>query len=242
MKNKVDPRRAPDALGPYPADPVPTTGVGPSPSQAAVLAALRRAPEPPTLVGLATSMGLHPNTVREHLIALESGGHVHKERAEPQGRGRPAWRYRPAASTEGSGGEEYAALAATLAAAVAEAPDAAERAAAAGWSWGEGLARTGPPVSKAGGPAIRRAVVDLLDRLRFAPSADTEAIRLTRCPLLDAARDYPEVVCSVHAGIIRGALHTWGDEASATRLVPFAEPGACVVHLEPTPPRSQARS
>ncbi len=58
-------------------------------------------------------------------------------------------------------------------------------------------------------------------------------VRLTRCPLLDAARQYPDVVCSVHAGIIRGALHTWGDEATVTRLVPFAEPGACLVHLDP---------
>ena len=55
--------------------------------------------------------------------------------------------------------------------------------------------------------------------------------RLRRCPLLEAAVEQPEVVCSVHLGIVRGALDTWGTTSDETSLVPFAEPGACLLHL-----------
>ena len=79
----------------------------------------------------------------------------------------------------------------------------------------------------------RRHVVELLDGLGFAPLADARAqtVRLRRCPLLEAAREQPEVVCSVHLGIVRGALDSWGTTSDATSLVPFAEPGACLLHL-----------
>ena len=43
--------------------------------------------------------------------------------------------------------------------------------------------------------------------------------------------EQPEVVCSVHLGIVRGALDTWGTTSDETSLVPFAEPGACLLHL-----------
>jgi hypothetical protein len=48
----------------------------------------------------------------------------------------------------------------------------------------------------------RRQVVDLLADLGFAPRADAAATvaDLTQCPLLDAARHQPDVVCGVHLG------------------------------------------
>ncbi|MGH3470601.1 MAG: helix-turn-helix transcriptional regulator [Nocardioidaceae bacterium] len=79
----------------------------------------------------------------------------------------------------------------------------------------------------------RRATVDLLTRMGFAPEADRRAgtVRLTACPLLEAAYRSPEVVCGVHLGIVRGALAALGGTSEGTSIEPFAEPGACRLHL-----------
>ena len=49
--------------------------------------------------------------------------------------------------------------------------------------------------------------------------------------LLDAARRHTEVVCSVHLGLVRGALAAYGASEDGTALEPFAEPGACLLHV-----------
>jgi predicted ArsR family transcriptional regulator len=75
---------------------------------------------------------------------------------------------------------------------------------------------------------IRRRLVDVLDRLGFGPETDSEAsVRLTCCPLLEAARRQPEVVCGVHLGIVQGALAEWRLPLTGVDLLPFSEPGAC---------------
>jgi predicted ArsR family transcriptional regulator len=88
-------------------------------------------------------------------------------------------------------------------------------------------------------------VVALLDELGFAPVPDDRhrVVRLTRCPLLATAQTYPDVVCGVHLGIVRGALAEHGadpaDVDAQTDLVPFAEPGACRLELGAAPSRSR---
>jgi predicted ArsR family transcriptional regulator len=81
-------------------------------------------------------------------------------------------------------------------------------------------------------------VVDLLEELGFAPSPDARAgvVKLRRCPLLEAAHQYPEVVCGVHLGVVRGALEELGaspEQTECTALHPFSEPGACRLELLP---------
>ena len=73
----------------------------------------------------------------------------------------------------------------------------------------------------------------MLEEIGFAPEAnrDSSVVRLTRCPLLDTARRYPDVVCAVHVGIVRGALEEYGAGTVGAELLPFAEPGACLLHL-----------
>ena len=88
-----------------------------------------------------------------------------------------------------------------------------------------------------------RAVVQLLDGLGFAPQPDARhvVVRLTRCPLLEAARRHPEIVCGVHLGIVRGALEVYGGEAERADLLAFSEPGACLLDLtRPGSPRRRA--
>ena len=75
-------------------------------------------------------------------------------------------------------------------------------------------------------------MVELLRDLGFDPLPDQSArsVMLRRCPLLDAAKR-SQVVCQVHLGIVRGAMDVLGGDPECTALLPFAEPGACRLHL-----------
>jgi predicted ArsR family transcriptional regulator len=224
----------------------PEPGLGPRPtrtrprpptlskSRAALLDLLRGQPEPTTLAALVTVTGLHANTVREHLERLVGDGLVRRHRAEPTGRGRPAWLYEATEDDAEHGRSSYAGLAAALASAIVRSSDSPrEDAVRAGRDWGRELARaTHRPMTENTSEA-QRQVVDLLDDIGFAPIYDAarSVVRLTHCPLLEAAHRYPEVVCGVHLGIVRGALEEYGADPATTELFPFSEPGACRLEL-----------
>jgi predicted ArsR family transcriptional regulator len=206
-------------------------------AQARVLTALRAQPGPVTLSELSEATELHPNTLREHLEALQRSGLLRREPAAPAGPGRPAWLYRAAAVTA-AGHSEYAGLAGALAATIHRtSADPAADAALAGTDWGHELA------AGHGRPAVpeeasaRGQVVALLDEIGFAPESDSThaEVRLTQCPLLETAVRYPDVVCNVHLGIVRGALEEFGADPAPTELHPFSEPGACRLRLAAGP-------
>lgn len=212
-------------LGPRPSD------VPPEPSsraRAGVLAALRAVGVPTAAAGVGAVTGLHPNTVREHLEVLVQAGLARRRRAAPQGRGRPAWLYSAAHGDL----PEYAGLARALAEALARTSERPwDDAVAAGRGWGRSLvART----EAGSGERVRDEVLGLLADLRFAPRTEEDGtVRLTCCPLLEAARVHPTVVCGVHLGLVRGALEQLGAESAGARLQPFAEPGSCLLTLGP---------
>lgn len=236
MKNI--PANPPAELGPRPAEPV-RAGRPLSASRAAVLDALRDQAGPVTVAALESATDLHANTLREHLDGLVARGLARRVRATPSGRGRPAWLYE-ATGVSAAPGSEYAALAATLAAHIDRTSDhPGEDAVLAGHAWGHSLARSSGDPDGPGEPAARHKVVEILDGVGFAPEADARATtaRLTRCPLLDAAKEFPDVVCGVHLGIVRGALDEYGADSSRTDLAPFSEPGACRLHLHTPRPR-----
>ncbi len=240
-------------LGPAPARSAPVPSPHLSRAASGVLDALAGS-SPTTAAELAATLRQHPNTVREHLDALVRAGLASRARAVTGGRGRPAWRYAVAAP-EAPVAPEYAGLATALAMQLARtSTQPQDDALAAGESWGVRLAGTAAPR----GGDRRDHVVALLEGLGFEPEpapdprgrrgaaprtaadADNDAdpdqvgtIRLRRCPLLDAAQEEPEVVCAVHLGIVRGALRAWDEPDDAARLVPFAEAGACHLHLSP---------
>jgi predicted ArsR family transcriptional regulator len=225
-------------LGPRPPAPAgPGKRAALSRARAAVLDAVEAHQAPSSLARLAETTGLHPNTLREHLDVLLDGGWVRREPATRVGRGRPAWLYRPAVA-ERSPVTEYAGLAATLAAHLHRtSADPVADAVEAGTGWGEELARAAGPPSADGEVAARLQVIEVLDRMGFDPQVDTATdpgrttVRLTRCPLLDAAKQYPDVVCGVHLGIAKGALTEYRADTSGAALTPFAEPGACLLRL-----------
>lgn len=195
-----------------------------------MLAALGDAPTPLPLASLAAKTGLHVNTLREHLEALVEQGLARRRRADPHGRGRPAWLYSATGRERNGTVAEYAGLAVSLAEVISRTSSAPwDDAVAAGVAWGRTLVGAHGPLAPA---EARRQVVDLLEDLRFSPETeDGVSVRLTRCPLLEAARKYPGVVCGVHLGITRGALEQLGADPTGTSLHPFAEPGACRLHL-----------
>lgn len=184
------------------------------------------------MAALSALSGLHVNTVREHLEALTRHGLAHRHASAPHGRGRPAWLY--AATGEEGPPSEYAGLAAALAATIHRTSDTpTEDAAEAGTDWGRRLADERGAQPTADAATARREVVDLLDDLGFGADSDpgNTVVRLTRCPLLAAAHQYPDVVCGVHLGLVRGALVAHGADPEGTELVPFAEPGACLLRM-----------
>lgn len=219
------------------------TGLGPAPgsgrrpllsrSRAALLETLQAQAEPTRLDALVAATGLHPNTVREHVDGLVRQGLVLRHAAQPTGRGRPAWLYAAVGDAPGSS-SEYAGLASALAATIHRTSSSpTDDADAAGLDWGRDLARQRGAEPAHTATAARREVVTLMDELGFAPEADARAasVRLTRCPLLEAARRYPDVVCGVHLGLVRSALTEYGGDPEAAELRPFAEPGACRLRL-----------
>ncbi|EYR63299.1 ArsR family transcriptional regulator [Actinotalea ferrariae CF5-4] len=86
------------------------------------------------------------------------------------------------------------------------------------------------PVEAALAPVLR-----MLARTGFAPrlSPDGDEIHLRHCPFREVAEAQPDVVCSVHLGLIQGALERSGAPVAATRIVPFLQPDLCVTHLRP---------
>lgn len=209
-----------------------------SASRAGLLAQLERQNEPVTSAELAHHTGLHPNTVREHLEALERAGLVLRQTSPPRGRGRPAWLYR--AATTPPTGSEYAGLATALAGSLRRnSADPVAAAIDAGRNWGRGLAAERPYSEPPSPAAARTAVTALLAELGFTPEPEPISapgparVRLTTCPLLAAARQHPDIVCAVHLGLLRGAVQEYGGHPEQVDLEPFAESDACLLHLAP---------
>jgi len=184
---------------------------------------------------LADQLGLHLTTVRAHLGVLVDAGLVtsHSEdRATP---GRPRRLYvaagDPPSAAEAGG---YLLLAEMLAGQLAgSSNDVARDAQRAGREWGAYLVERPPPYTTTPSGTSRAEVLQLMDRLGFQPELtdDGSRILLHRCPFLDVARRHPDVVCSLHLGIMQGALRTLGAPLDARDLEPFVEPSLCVAHI-----------
>lgn len=203
---------------------------GLSPQRRRVLAALDAEPRP--IAALAGALDLHVNTVREHLDGLLASGLALRSRLTPRGRGRPGWGYavRPDAATPRSG--EYAALARVLADHVAaQGGDVRADMRRLGRGWGASLAAGRGLEGNHDRPAAEREVVSLLADLGFDPEPAQGRTRLRQCPMLAVARERPDVVCSVHQGMVEGALAAVGGDADGVRLDAFAEIGACRLRL-----------
>lgn len=80
----------------------------------------------------------------------------------------------------------------------------------------------------------RRRPPELLDREGFAAERNGDRVEMRRCPFYALAEGSPQVICTLHRGLIDGALAEAGSEETVERLDPFVEPGLCVAHLART--------
>ena len=194
---------------------------------------------------LAQRVGLHPNTVRSHLDILSEAGLVSSGREKRERPGRPRVVFQVVAGLEPPGeGGGYRLLAKILASHLAGAsPDPTAAAEDAGAAWGRYLIERPPPFAMLTPGQATEKVVQLLAELGFAPeSTEAEAeprILLHRCPFREAVETNQDVVCSVHLGLIKGALQEMGAPLEAARLEPLVTPTLCVAHLAAAAGRSR---
>ena len=205
-----------------------------------VLDAIYQSPVPLSASEIAGQVGIHPNTARFHLGALMAEGVIERTVEEPSGRGRPRVVYRARPGMALGGERRYRILAEILLGCfTGTAPGHA--AADAGHAWGEHVIGRGAPFQQVSEAEAVSRVLVMLDELAFAPETlatgdDLPArVRLRHCPFLELAEHHRDIICPLHLGLIQGAFAGLASPVTATELIPFAEPDACVVHLAPVP-------
>jgi predicted ArsR family transcriptional regulator len=181
----------------------------------AIYLELARMTRPVTTAEIADTIELHPNTVRPHLERMRDVGLVDVEVGGRGEIGRPQHRYSLAPGAPSLGLEPpvmpiLARMVLTMAERLgADATDAR----AIGVD--EGVRRSVP---FAEAPSSLEAFVTDLDRLGFDPVVsdpddprDTAVVAFANCPFGELAADHPDLVCSLHHGMIEGFVDALGD-------------------------------
>jgi predicted ArsR family transcriptional regulator len=197
------------------------------PTRAAILDRLREAGGEHDVLSLAVAAGVHPNTVRSHLVVLGRAGLARartETRATP-GRPRKLWSATPAPAEE-----EHSLLASALVDALEPLEEGPELAEQAGHAWGRRLVVGGHP----GGDAVA-GLTALLGARGFDPELGEDEVAMRRCPFRALAERHPRVVCGFHAGLIAGALESLDAPCRLAELRPWVTSDRCVARLAPAP-------
>jgi predicted ArsR family transcriptional regulator len=206
-------------------------------SRADVLDMLRAADGPLGVREVAQQTGLHPNTARFHLEALVEAGLAVRETEDRETPGRPRIGYRAVA--EGPAGQRrYRLLAEMLTSLIAGTmPEPRTAAEEAGREWGAYLTEQPPPYKRLTAEEAVAKLTAIMEELGFAPQAESDPgsrqrrLCLRQCPFREVAQHHQEVICSLHLGLMRGALDRMRAPVIADRLDPFVEPSLCVARL-----------
>ncbi|MDH6124664.1 helix-turn-helix domain-containing protein [Kitasatospora sp. GP82] len=204
------------------------------PARRVLLAALTDAAEPLDNRQLAGLVGQHLTTVRHHLTALVEAGLVEVRQEEPNGgRGRPRLLYAAAPAREQLAA--YRTLVEVLALGFGASRDERSvRAGEAGRIWGAAEQGTGG--------SLTGQVLAAAKRWGFEPELRTGAgskgsqasdggeVLLHGCPFQHNAERHPEVVCSVHQGLLDAMAERAG-QPGTLRLHPFVGPGICSISM-----------
>lgn len=208
-------------------------------SRRRLLGLLRESPGALGVQELAERTGLHPNTVRFHLERLVAEGLVTRsaeERSEP---GRPRLEFSAVPVPDpGRDRRNYQFLAEVLTGHLAgTAADPAATAREAGRVWGRYLVDRPRPFQRVPEETAMAQLLRILDEIGFAPAldpADRRRVLIAHCPFRELAGSHREVVCSIHLGLMGGALTEMGAPVTVERLIPFVEPSLCVADVVAT--------
>lgn len=180
----------------------------------AIYLELARAPKPLATAEIAESLALHPNTVRPHLERMRDVGLLEVTTDAQGAVGRPQHRYSLAADAPSLGFEPpaFPVLARMLlrVASIAKLPaaDAVE----AGREHGALDAARPDRVG-----TCQQALTAELAALGFDPESVVDdsqlTVAFTRCPFRELAEANPELVCSLHRGLVEGFVDARGDGA-----------------------------
>jgi len=206
-------------------------------SRGDVLDMLRAADGPLGVREVAQRTGLHPSTARFHLEALTEAGLAVRETEDRETPGRPRIGYRAVADGP-AGRRRYRLLAEMLTGLIAGTMPAPGKAAEeAGREWGAYLTEQPPPYQGLSAQKAIGKLTALMDELGFSPQAEASGsdgqyrLCLRQCPFREVAERHQDVVCSLHLGLMRGALERMRAPVTADRLDPFVEPSVCVARL-----------
>lgn len=202
----------------------------------AIYLELARSSLPLSTSDVAESLSLHPNTVRPHLERMRDVGLL-EVRADTRGAvGRPQKLYSLSADAPSLGLEPpvFPMLARMLLGMAADAGLDGELAAVAGRDEGRRIAHRGTGSSR---PCID-AAMRMLDELGFDPARvegdDGATVAFTHCPFADLAQSEPELVCSLHRGLLEGFVdETGGAEVASFNDLSHREP--CRAELSNVP-------
>jgi len=203
-----------------------------------ILELLRAAPKPLAIIAIAEQLGTHPNTVRFHLDGLVDAGRVDQLSGESAGPGRPAHLYQARRQMDRNGPSNYRLLAQIMTSRLA-ATERNPRAAAIelGRTWGPSLIGDDPVAGTTRTAAVNK-LTGLLAALGFKPEPSNASrakdVRLRHCPFLDVVDDHADIVCSLHLGLMQGALVALNAPLTVDQLDRFVEPDLCVAHLSPS--------
>src|ERR1035437_7975499 len=193
---------------------------------------------------VAARLSLHPNTVRFHLDALVASGLVDSEAEESDLRGRPRMLYSANANSASAGRRNYRFLAEILASSMAaQVSHPREVAINAGREWGRYLGEGPPPFTRVDADEATGRLVSAMEDIGFAPEAVTRGRRrkvlLHRCPFREVAQEHPEVVCSIHLGLMNGLLAELDAPLEVNQLDPFVEPSQCAASVSRSTVRAE---
>jgi predicted ArsR family transcriptional regulator len=209
-------------------------------SRLRLLDVLRASEDPLDVRELAAACGLHVTTVRFHLDVLADAGLVRSRAGQSGTRGRPRRLYSPASRAVAPGAHTgYELLSALLARHWAgDRDERAQRAEQAGWAWtGQRELAPAPPAPTVTLDEAALHVNAVFAELGFDPElahdGDSLQIRLHACPFRAIAATHPEVVCSIHLGMLRRALADVEAPPTTVGLLPFVQPHLCLAQITP---------
>jgi predicted ArsR family transcriptional regulator len=181
----------------------------------AIYLELACSPHPLGTADIADRLGLHPNTVRPHLDRLREVGLLDVS-TEPRagGVGRPQHRFSVRAGAPSLGLEPPALpTLATMLVRLADVTGATgSEALDVGREQGEADA-----VAYTRAASCLEALVAELDARGFDPTVDgtddgeTAVIGFAHCPYRELAEAHPDLVCSLHQGMVEGFVDAMGD-------------------------------